>query len=238
MHAAYRRRPKEHHARPAIDPLFRSVALACGPRVIGVVLSGFLDDGTAGAQAIKQCGGTVVVQDPRDAEVPSMPASACQYVEVDYCVASTSLVDTLVELVDTTAPAPVQVPPQITSERRVSEGAADAMEDLDRIGKPSAFACPDCDGVLWEITDSHPPRFRCHTGHAFSLRTLAHAQGTTTNKALWSAIRALQEREALLTAMAAQERQLGKDNAAARPEADAQRAAEEAERLRELAVAA
>lgn len=231
------RGPKEHHTRPAIDPLFRSVAIACGPRAVGVVLSGYLDDGTEGAHAVKRCGGIVVVQDPRDAEVSSMPASVCEYVDVDYCVPRASLADTLIRLVGMPAAAPVPVPAQIKCEQSVSEGGANAMEELDHIGKPSVFACPDCDGVLWEITDSKPRRFRCHTGHAFSLRTLEHTQATNTNKALWSAIRALQEREALLSTMAADDRQRGKDDEAARLEAESQAAMQEAARLRDIAVA-
>ena len=78
--------PKEHHARPAIDPLFRSAALQYGSRVIGVVLTGMLDDGSAGLRAIKDCGGTAVVQDPADAEAPSMPKSALACVEADHVV--------------------------------------------------------------------------------------------------------------------------------------------------------
>lgn len=229
------RGPKEHHARPAIDPLFRSLAIACGPRVIGVVLSGDLDDGTAGAQDIKRCGGTIVVQDPQDAEVPSMPASVCTYVDVDHCVPRAWLAETLVTLVGTPVAAPVRVPAEIACEQRVSEGDANAMEDLDRIGKPSGFACPDCDGVLWEISDSQPRRFRCHAGHAFSLRSLEHAQQTSTNKSMWSSVRALQERAAILATMAADARQRGEDDEADRLEADANGAMEEAARLRAIA---
>lgn len=213
---------KEHHARPAIDPLFRSAAIACGARVIGVVLSGRLDDGTAGVQAIKQCGGLVVVQDPADAEQASMPASACAHVAVDRCVPRAVLADTLIAMVGLPVP-PHAVPNRLVCEQRISTGTSgeDPMEDLNAIGKPSTFACPDCSGVLWEISGSHPLRYRCHTGHGYSLRSLAHTQCTNTDKALWSAFRALQEREELLRALATASRQDGDDNECARLEAEA-----------------
>lgn len=231
------RGPKEHHARPAIDPLFRSVAIARGPRAIGVVLSGRLDDGTSGAQAIKQCGGIVVVQRPDDAEHPSMPASVCENVEVDHCVPRALLADTLIGLIDAPAAAPASVPAWVVREQRISEGEADPMEDLDQIGTPSVFACPDCDGVLWEILYSKPKRFRCHTGHAFSLRSLEYTQATNTNRALWSAIRALQERETLLTALVSGHRQSGNDAEAARLEAQLRDVSQQTTRLHEIVVA-
>lgn len=198
---------REHHARPAIDPLFRSVALAYGPRVVGVVLSGRLDDGTAGLQAIKQCGGIAVVQDPADAEQPSMPASACAHVAIDHCVPRAALAETLIELVGAAVvaapPAAMPAPPApLLCEQRISLGTGDPMADLNAIGTRSTFACPDCHGVLWEIRDSTPKRYRCHTGHGFSLRSLEHTQAANTDQALWSAIRAMQEREMLLRTLA------------------------------------
>ena len=102
--------PKEHHARPAIDPLFRSAARAQGPHVIGVLLSGRLDDGTAGLQDIKQCGGLTVVQDPADAQHPEMPRSALAHVAIDYCVTGSQLADTLLRLV--AAPPGMRQPPR------------------------------------------------------------------------------------------------------------------------------
>lgn len=217
------REAKENHTRPAIDPLFRSAAVSMGPRVIGVVLSGRLDDGTAGLQAIKACGGLAVVQEPADAEAPDMPASASANVAVDHYVTSATLAGTLMRLTNEPAGLPrVAAPPELMHEFQLSMGEGNAMEQLDAIGRPSKIVCPDCNGVLWEINDSHPPRYRCHTGHAYTQRTLEHTQGTRTDEALWNALRALQEREALLSSMAIAHRERSDTHEAARLEAEAE----------------
>jgi len=198
------RGPRENHARPAIDPLFRSAALARGPRVIGVVLSGRLDDGTAGLQAIKRCGGLALVQDPEDADYPDMPASARRHVDVDACVPATALASRLQELVGAPLPSrQVSTPVDIATDQAISTGAGDPMEHLNAIGHPSRFSCPECAGVLWEIEGARPRRYRCHTGHGFTLRALAKTQDQATEDALWGAMRALQEREAMLRERAA-----------------------------------
>jgi two-component system chemotaxis response regulator CheB len=194
--------PKEHHTRPAIDPLFRSAALSHGPGVIGVVLTGMLDDGTAGLQAIKRCDGIAIVQDPRDAMEPSMPASALRYVEVDHCVPLASMPGLLGRLA-ATPPRPLESPDLavVAHEHGLSLSEGSVMEHLTAIGKPSPFACPDCHGGLWELSNVRPRRFRCHTGHAFTLRSLQHVLATTSDDALWNAFRALEERALLVEEM-------------------------------------
>ena len=147
------RGPKEHHARPAIDPLFRSAALAHGPGVVGVVLTGRLDDGTAGLQAIKAGGGITVVQDPADAIEPSMPASALRHVQVDHCVPLAgigALLDSLVRTdVAPRAAAPeIEVASTMTHEHALSLSLGDPMQHLQAIAAPSPFVCPDCSGGL------------------------------------------------------------------------------------------
>ncbi len=228
------RGPKEHHARPAIDPLFRSAAVSRGPAAIGVVLTGLLDDGTAGLQSIKRCGGTAVVQDPADAERPSMPASALRYVDVDHCVPLAAMGGLLHLLARKEAPRAAAAVPQIVHENEIMLGKGNFMEHLQAIGKPSTFVCPDCAGSLWEITGSEPARFRCHTGHAYSLRTLQHAQSGETDDALWSALRALQEKEVLLKALAAAPREGRDAGEAARLQEEVERTARHAEALRGL----
>lgn len=193
---------KEHHTRPAIDPLFRSLALELGPRVVGVILSGMLDDGAAGLYAIKACGGIAVVQDPECAAEPSMPRSAMAAVPIDHvrgvdqmAELLTSLARPLDEVALGSAPEWLQV------EHAVSVGRG-GVNDLTRIGLPSSLTCPDCGGALFELKQGQPLRFLCHTGHAFSLRSLAHAHGQMADDLLYSGLRAVQEKEAILRRLA------------------------------------
>ena len=194
--------PKVHHARPAIDPLFHSAAIEFGAQVIGVILTGMLDDGSAGLHAVKTCGGIAVVQDPDDALEPSMPRSALASAEVDHVARLDDMADLLNRLVQAGDPAPSsRVPEWLLTEHAVSLGKA-GMEQLGRIGTPSALTCPDCGGGLFELKEGRPLRFICHTGHAFTLASLASAQEQLADEALWSALRALQEKEAVLQRMA------------------------------------
>ena len=231
------RDPKENHARPAIDPLFRSAAVAQGGRVIGVLLSGRLDDGTAGLQAIKACGGLAVVQDPHDAEEPGMPASAIAHVAVDHVVRREALADTLVRLVGQPVGVQPEVPGALLREHRLSQRGEDVMDALDSIGMPSKIVCPDCNGVLWQIRGSSPPRYRCHTGHAYTLRSLEHTQAVRTDESLWNAMRALSEREALLREMAEVSRREGNDIEAQRQEREAAHVAMHAQQVQRIATA-
>lgn len=194
------RGPKEHHSRPAIDPLFRSAARSWGARTIGVVLTGSLNDGTAGMQAVKEYGGTCIVQDPAEAEAASMPSSVLKHVAVDHCIRLDELAALLCKLVKEPfeeTPA-MSSPNRTTHEDDVSQGVGDALEHLRAIGSPSTFTCPDCSGTLWQIAGVAPQRYLCHTGHAFTLETLRRAQSLATDGALWSAIRALQEKRAMV----------------------------------------
>ena len=229
------REAKENHARPAIDPLFRSAAVWHGSRVIGVILSGRLDDGTAGLQAVKLCGGLAVVQDPEDAEEPDMPASALANVDVDMRVPAERLVDALLALIAQPAEAFRAPPPQLVREHRLSLGEGDPMEHLDAIGTRSRLVCPECRGVLWELADTRPRRFRCHTGHAFTLRSLDACHAVGTDQAVWSALRALQEREALLRLLLEDSRQRCDAAETARLEEEARHVARHAEQLQQFA---
>jgi len=207
--------PKENYTRPAIDPLFRSAAEACGERVVGVILSGFLDDGTVGLQAVKACGGTAVVQDPNDAYARDMPASAVANVAVDLLLPMDQIGAALTELVrrragqPASARAPARVPSWIALENRFFTGEA-GMDELEKIATPSTFTCPECHGTLWQIKAPLPLRFRCHTGHSFTVQTLDRRQGAEAEAAIWAAVRALRERERLSEGQAelAEHRQL------------------------------
>ena len=197
------RGPKEHHARPAINPLFRSAALDLGPRVVGVILTGMLDDGSAGLKAIKDCGGITVVQDPSEAIAPSMPRSALQsVVDVDHILKVNDMGPLLSRLAVALGDVPDVDPPEtLRIEHAISLGAF-GLEELKAIAAPSAFTCPDCGGSLFEVQDSRPLRFLCHTGHAFSLRSLASTHRARAEEALWSGLRVLQEKQALLKRVA------------------------------------
>ncbi len=214
------RGPKEHHTRPAIDPLFRSVALDAGPRVVGVVLTGSLDDGSSGLRAIKACGGTTVVQDPADAAEPSMPRSALESVDVDHVVKLDALASLLNGLAQPSAVvAPVDVPDWLRVEHAITIGKAH-MRELTSIGTASALTCPDCGGALFELRERRPLRFLCHTGHAFSLRSLALTHEATTDHALWSGLRALQEKQAVLHRLASEQLHEAAGSAAALADAE------------------
>jgi two-component system chemotaxis response regulator CheB len=227
--------PRENHARPAIDPLFRSAALTFGPGVIGVVLTGQMDDGTAGLKAIKDCGGIAIVQDPATAAEPEMPRSAVRNVAVDHCVPLAGVAPLLQRLVGTREPRPrPPVPQEVLREVAINRGHA-TVENLQQIAAPSSLTCPDCGGSLWEMKDGRPLRYRCHTGHAYSSLSLAGAQKDASEHALWSSVRALREREMLLRRMAAIAATMGDSVQAAAGQAHAERIRQQAEALQEFA---
>ena len=210
------RGPRENLHRPAVDPLFRSAAAAFGPRVIGVVLTGALDDGTAGLAAVKRCGGVAVVQDPHDATFPSMPESALRNVSVDHCVALAEMPALLTRLVGEPVPGKGEEPPREVR-MEIGMAAMDSSQDkLDQIGTRSTFTCPECNGTLWQINETDVLRFRCHVGHAYAAETLLSQQGTRLEDALWAALRSFEENAALATKMAQRSREQGQDTVEAR----------------------
>jgi two-component system chemotaxis response regulator CheB len=191
------RGPRENRARPAVDPLFRSAALAYGPRVIGVILSGALDDGTAGLWTVKDRGGIAVVQEPDDAAVPSMPTSALTEVDVDHVAPARDLGPLLARLaLDPVTGTAAAAPVEPTAETEIAIAAMDEEhhQRTERYGKPSRFPCPDCSGVLWELGDAGPLRFRCEVGHAHSPASLAEMQTEAVEAAMWTALRSLEDK--------------------------------------------
>jgi two-component system chemotaxis response regulator CheB len=193
------RGPRENGHRPAVDPLFRSAAVTFGPRVIGVILSGNLDDGTAGLQAVKRCGGLTVVQDPEDALFSGMPANALQQLVVDHVVLVEAMSPLLVQLAQQPVPegrASV-MQKDLEAEARIADLDLEAMKVTEQMGPPAEFACPECGGSLYELHDGQLVRFRCRVGHAYSPETLAAEQSQAVEGALWTALRALEERVAL-----------------------------------------
>jgi two-component system, chemotaxis family, protein-glutamate methylesterase/glutaminase len=209
--------PRENGHRPAIDPLFRTAARTYGRRVVGVVLSGALDDGTAGLAAVKLRGGIAMVQDPEDALFPSMPSSALDHVAVDHVLPAEDIGTTLARVVHNPAPD-LRVPPSATMdvESRMADMDPDTMHEVERPGTPSAFACPECGGVLWELDDTDLLRFRCRVGHAYSPDTLGAKKLESLEDALWVALRALEEQAALAQRLARQAADRGQDRLAGR----------------------
>ena len=202
-HVRLTKGPKENRFRPAVDTLFRSAAYAFGARVIGIVLSGALDDGTAGLWAIKDRGGIAVVQDPEEAEQASMPLSARQNVRVDYCLGIAQIAEILPGLVEEPALAKSAHPAAdaLRIETRVALEENAPEHNVMRLGAPSIFTCPDCRGVLVQVDDGSPSRFRCHTRHAFSARSLLAGMNESAESALWNTLRVLEEAIMLLEQM-------------------------------------
>ena len=199
------RGPRENRARPAVNPLFRSAAMAFRERVIGVILTGTLDDGAAGLWAIKKCGGVAVVQSDPDFE--EMPRSALENVQVDHHVPLGEIANLLVRLANdqVEASGPSSADKLI---RLHDEGAKMKTTEfnLDDVGKRSLLTCPECNGALWKIEEGGL-QFRCHVGHAYSPGSLKQDQNTAIEQSLWSALRALKESAALDERLADQAQQ-------------------------------
>jgi two-component system chemotaxis response regulator CheB len=211
---AVERGPRENMHRPAIDPTFRTAAHHHGPRVIGVIASGALDDGTAGLHAVKEAGGIAVVQDPADATCASMPSHAMDRVAIDYCVKSADLAELLVRLVRQPAPDP-HPPSRVPLEtREEAKGAAEQAATEAVVGVESGLTCPECSGVLREVRDGDVLRFRCRVGHAYTSQTMQEAQGEAIERALWTAVRQLEERALLMRKLADAASKRGHDQVA------------------------
>ena len=204
------RGPRENGHRPAIDPLFRTAAYTYGPRVIGVVLSGALDDGTAGLIAIKNQGGLAVVQDPNDALVDGMPRSALENVEIDHVLPVAELGKLLPELVAETVSEPAVAAHSAMLEVESTLQVRGSTDGALKVGDPSSLGCPECGGVLHEMHG------RRRVGHAFAPESLYLEQRTAMEGALWAALRALEEQASLARRMAIRARELRQVRSATR----------------------
>jgi two-component system chemotaxis response regulator CheB len=212
------RGPRENRFRPAVDPLFRSAAQTYGPRVIGVILTGGLDDGTSGLWTVKQLGGTTIVQDPNDALAPSMPESALRNVRVDYTLPVNGIAEALIQLTAGSLAAQEEgrpVPEKLKIEVAIAKEDGADEAGVFKLGEPSRYACPECHGVLLQVEEGESFRFRCHTGHAYSIDSLLSEIDDAVEDALWNAIRSIQERAMLLDHVAEHVRQRDGDERAA-----------------------
>ena len=215
---------RENHHRPAIDPLFRSAARAYGRRVVGVILSGGLHDGVAGLLAVRSAGGVAIIQDPAEADAPSMPRAAQEIAGADYVLPLAAIPATLVRLTResvreegaSTMPDPIDHLPE-----RVTEDMAEQEEGAKR-GRLSVFTCPECGGAMWQVDERELTRFRCHIGHAYYGETLLAEQSEALEAALWTAVRTFKEKSILGRQLAEQARSRGEAPAAQRFAEDAQ----------------
>lgn len=192
---------QENRSRPAIDPLFRSAAVAFGNKVIGILLSGYLDDGTAGMIAIQRCGGTCIVQDPLDAEYPDMPQNALNQLKIDYCLPLLEMGDLLYQLISKKSGQRKVTPKDIIIEAKIAKRVLSDLPSVNALGDQVPFNCPGCGGVLWKIEEGSAMRYRCHTGHAYTSASLIAEQTMKIEETMWIALRMFEERKNLLTTM-------------------------------------
>jgi two-component system chemotaxis response regulator CheB len=228
--------PREHGFRPAIDPLFRSAAQVYGPAAVGVILTGNLDDGTAGLWTIKKLGGIAVVQDPADAMFPEMPLHALQSVKPDRVAPLSQIPSLLVKLITEVpvTPEPGTVPEHVNVEVNIAKEQNPRDAGLERIGTPSPYACPDCHGVLLEFEEGGRIRFRCHIGHAYSADSLLAAMNHGVELAMSTAIRSLEGSRLLMDRFASLLDERDERDAAARVRESSDRAKRKAETMTKL----
>jgi two-component system chemotaxis response regulator CheB len=229
------RGPRENGVRPAIDPLFRSAATTYGKRLVAVLLSGARSDGVAGALAVDARGGVVVVQDPEEAQFPSMPELTIAHDHPRRIVPVAQIGAVIVELL---ADLSEEVNVSENGENEMNVETSYAMLDRESIersgppGRPSPFGCPACGGVLWEVDGEELLRFRCRVGHAYTAEDAAAAQSQSLDTALWVALRALLERADMCGRIADRGRERGSDATARRFDRLAEEALEHADTVR------
>ncbi|MEI6002115.1 chemotaxis protein CheB [Paraburkholderia bengalensis] len=181
------RGPRENHVRPAVDPLFRSAASSYGAAVVGVILTGHLDDGTAGLIAVKDRGGIAIVQDHAESVAPSMPRSAHAHVCVDHCCTLSEMGAILVNLAsDDVGSQGADANPLIEVETRMAAGELNLADwsQFAKLSVPSGLSCADCSSALFEVRDDRLIRFRCRAGHAFTARCLLEQQARARERAV------------------------------------------------------
>ncbi len=205
--------PRENHSRPSIDKLFRSAAAAHGSRVIGIVLTGMLDDGVAGLRAIREAGGLTVVQDPGEAQYPDLPQQAVSSAEPDHVLPLVDIGALLRELVGTPV-KPTSIPRPLEIEAQLDATPVAPIGRLSELGEQTTITCPECGGPLWMIGKEGERRFRCYVGHVTTGRELLAQNDDKLETALWSAVRALDERATTLETLAADSQRRGSEQAA------------------------
>jgi len=197
---------RENRYRPGIDPLFRSAAATHGPGVTAVLLTGVLDDGTAGLMAVKKCGGITIVQDPKEAAYPEMPQSALNNANVDHCAPISEIAELLEKYANRVPGKRRPVPDAVRVEAEIAERVLSDVAQVSGLGKQVPYNCPNCGGVLWEMTAAGLVRYRCHTGHSFTAKALLTSQTEKIEETLWVSLRMFEERKNLLNNLATDEK--------------------------------
>lgn len=190
--------PHENRWRPSIDVLFRSAAVVFNSKAIGIILTGLLDDGTAGMMAIKKCGGICMVQEPDEAQFGDMPTNVLNHVEVDYRVPIADIGYILDDMKSKPEKPAAIVPEDIRTEAEITEKMVSSIDQLKKIGTQSDYTCPDCGGTLYVMKNENLHRYRCFTGHVYTEKLLLDKQSETLEESLWITIRRLEERRSLL----------------------------------------
>ncbi|MFN3932751.1 MAG: chemotaxis protein CheB [Brevundimonas sp.] len=208
------RGPRENMSRPAIDPLFRSAGISAGPRAIGVLLSGMLNDGASGLADLKRCGGVTVVQSPLDAIEDEMPRTALLASDIDYRASASDLAGLIGRLIEEEAGPELSPPANIALEVAIAVGRPSDSSVIAEIASPVPLSCPGCGGTLSQIRRS-PLRFRCQVGHGYTAEALAQEQEDAVDEAIRIALRVIGERVVLMEKMALEARQAGRTAAAA-----------------------
>ena len=207
--------PRENRHRPAIDCLFRSAARAYGDRVMAVVLSGSQNDGTAGLMTVKRHGGVAIVQEPESATCRAMPQSAIEHVAVDHVVAPEAMAPLLVGLLSRTVRPQAGASDPMTEHSPIPTEDAAEQDRRQQPGLPSTQTCPECHGTLWEVHEGDLLEFRCRVCHAYTAEALAAHQAEQLEVALWTALRALEEHQALVRRLAERATRSGRPHGAA-----------------------
>ena len=187
--------PRENLFRPSIDVLFRSVAVAFKNRSVGILLTGRLNDGTNGLDAIRQCGGIIIIENPATAEFQDMPLFAQQTLPIDYTVNLEDMAGVIQKVTQEALPQAKAVPQSISRENEIAMRIKSQVRLQKDIGYQVPMGCAECGGPLWKIENSNPERYRCHVGHSFTQEALLECQEKSLEEALWVSIRTLEEKK-------------------------------------------
>jgi two-component system, chemotaxis family, protein-glutamate methylesterase/glutaminase len=237
-HMIVKKGPKENRFRPSVDALFRSAAYEYGPRVVGIVLSGVLNDGSSGLWTIKRQGGTAIIQDPGEAQQPQMPTNTLEYLEPDYIVPASELASVLVQLQNQTINNSIKLSPEEMQRLKMEVYIASRDNAFEmgvmNMGELTPFTCPECSGTLVKLLEGNILRFRCHTGHAYTASALLTEVSESVEKLLWQSIRALEETHMLLNSISEQYTRMNDESSSSLFKEKAETALQRSAKLREL----